>query len=107
VLLLIGIGLLIVLPEPWGFVALAVCIALFVFEIAFFWRRVRGRDVEVGAHTLLDRVGTVVTPCRPIGQVSVGGELWAARCDGGADIGDVVRIIDRDELVLVVEHDTR
>ena len=103
-LLLIGLALLLVLPSPFGAVAAVVCVVLFVGEVAFFWRRVRRRDVEVGAHTLIGRTANVVTPCRPVGQVTLDGEVWTARCDGGADIGDVVRIVGRDDLVLPVER---
>jgi membrane protein implicated in regulation of membrane protease activity len=44
----------------------------------------------------------VITACRPLGQVRVDGEIWAARCESGADIGTAVRVEDRDGLTLVV-----
>jgi membrane protein implicated in regulation of membrane protease activity len=105
VLLILGLVLLIALPSPWSFLAFVVCVVLFVGEITFFWRRVRGRSVGVGAETLIGRTAKVVTPCRPLGQVSLDGERWAARCEAGADIGNTVRIVARDELVLVVERE--
>jgi membrane protein implicated in regulation of membrane protease activity len=39
----------------------------------------------------------------PIGQVRVAGELWQARCAGGAGVGDEVVIRAIDGLTLVVE----
>jgi membrane protein implicated in regulation of membrane protease activity len=44
----------------------------------------------------------VVVACRPKGQVRVRGELWAARCDAGADAGSSVRIEAVDGLILRV-----
>ena len=41
--------------------------------------------------------------CRPLGEVSVRGEIWQARCEAGADAGDIVRIVGLDGLTLVVE----
>jgi membrane protein implicated in regulation of membrane protease activity len=43
-----------------------------------------------------------VVACRPLGQVAVAGERWEARCDAGADVGDVVTVVGRDELLLIV-----
>jgi len=45
----------------------------------------------------------VTEPCHPSGQVRLAGEIWAARCDQGADPGDTVRVVGRDDLTLVVE----
>ena len=51
---------------------------------------------------MIGETATVVTTCRPDGQVRVGGEIWAARCDEGADIGDEVSIVGRKRLMLFV-----
>ena len=40
--------------------------------------------------------------CRPEGQVRIKGELWQARCEAGADVGDTVRVERLDGLTLVV-----
>ena len=53
--------------------------------------------------TLVGRTATVTQACRPRGQVRVGGELWEARCDAGADPGDSVSVIAVERLTLVVE----
>jgi Membrane-bound serine protease (ClpP class) len=51
---------------------------------------------------MIGTTATVVTPCRPKGNVRVHGELWEARCDDGADPGDSVRVDAIDGLLLVV-----
>ena len=99
---LLGIGLLIVLPSPWGLTAFLVCLVLGCVEGGYWWRRTRGNKVEVGAETLIGKQATVVVACRPLGQVAVAGERWEARCDAGADVGDIVTVVGRDELLLIV-----
>ena len=102
-LLIVGLVLLFLLPSPWNFVAFAVCLALFLGELLVWNRTVRRRGVQVGAETLIGRRGVVTTPCRPAGQVRVGGELWEARCESGAGPGETVTVTGRNGLVLVVE----
>jgi membrane protein implicated in regulation of membrane protease activity len=102
VFFLLGIGLLLVLPSPWGLIAFLVCLVLGCFEAGYWWRRVRGNRVEVGAETLIGKPASVVVACRPLGQVAVAGERWEARCDAGADVGDVVTIVGRQDLLLLV-----
>jgi membrane-bound serine protease (ClpP class) len=58
----------------------------------------------VGPETLVGAVGRVVTPCRPLGQVRVQGELWRASCADGADEGEEVRVVALDGLTLLVER---
>lgn len=99
---LLAVGLLVVLPSPWRFVGFLICLVLFAGEIVFWNRKVRGRRVEVGAETLIGRTGTVVTACRPDGQVRLKGEIWEARCDEGADRGDEVVVTAQDGLRLLV-----
>jgi membrane protein implicated in regulation of membrane protease activity len=94
--------LLVALPSPWRYVGFGVCLALFAGEVVFWNRRVRGRSVAVGAETLIGRTGTVVTACRPDGQVRLGGEIWEARCDEGADRGEDVVVTAQDGLRLIV-----
>ena len=104
VFLLVALVLLFVLPSPWGFIGFGVGLVCFAGEVSFWQRKVRGRRSVVGAHTLIGETGTVVTSCRPSGQVRVSGEIWAARCEQGADLGDTVTVVDRNELTLVVEQ---
>ncbi|HUK96639.1 MAG TPA: NfeD family protein [Gaiellaceae bacterium] len=96
--------LLIVLSSPWNIVGFGTCFILGIGELVFWSRRVRGRPVAVGAHTLLGREAQVISPCRPEGQVQLDGEIWQARCADGADPGESVRVVARERLVLVVER---
>ena len=73
---------LFVLPSPWGLVAILAAVALEVGE-SWFWIR--------------------FTQCRPDGRVRVRGELWRARCAGGAEVGEHVRVVRIDDLTLQVE----
>lgn len=105
-MLLIGAILLavFVLPDPWG---LPVIVVGAVVEVAetLFWMRVsqRGR-VKVGPETLIGASAEVVEACRPIGRVRVRSELWRARCEEGADVGERVRVHAREGLTLLVER---
>lgn len=99
---LLAIVLLLLLPSPWNVVGFACCLVLFLGEVAFWHRRVRGQRKAVGAQTVIGETGMVVSICRPRGQVRVGGEIWAARCDEGADVGEEVTVVGRDDLTLLV-----
>ncbi len=103
--LLVAIALLLVLPWPWNLVGFGICFFLFLGEIAFWNTRVRGRRARVGAQTMIGQRATVVSACRPDGQVRLLGEIWHARCADGADEGDTVVVTARDRLTLVVERD--
>ena len=102
--LLLALALLVVLPSPWGFIGFGIGVVCFAGEVMYWQRKVRGRRAVVGAHTLIGEVGTVVSPCRPTGQVRVSGEIWAAHCESGADLGETVTVIGRRDLTLVVER---
>ena len=102
-LLLVAFLLLFLLDSPWNLVAFVVCIGLFIGEALLWNRTVKARRAAVGADTLVGREAEVVTPCRPEGQVRVDGETWAARCETGADPGEKVRVVDRSDLILLVE----
>jgi membrane protein implicated in regulation of membrane protease activity len=105
VFLALAVILLLVLPDPWNVVAAAVSAVLFFGEVGYWQRRVRRQHATVGVHTLVGATGEVVRPCRPYGQVRVGGEIWAAQCEEGADPGTRVRVVRVDSLTLVVEVD--
>jgi membrane protein implicated in regulation of membrane protease activity len=102
VFLLVALALLLLAPSPWDVVGFVAGLVLFGFEVAFWNRRVRGHRKMVGTETLIGRQATVVSACRPDGQVRVGGEVWAARCAGGASVGDTVTVGSVDGLTLVV-----
>jgi membrane protein implicated in regulation of membrane protease activity len=100
----LAVVLLIVLGSPWNIVGFGTCFILGIGELVFWSRTVRRKPVAVGAHTLVGREARVISPCRPEGQVQLDGEIWQARCAGGAEEGDNVRVVARERLVLVVER---
>ena len=91
-----------VLDAPWDVLVVVGAIALEAGEFVFWLWLSRRRKIQVGAETLIGRPGAVITACRPFGQVRVDGEIWAARCETGADVGTPVRVEGRDGLTLVV-----
>jgi membrane-bound serine protease (ClpP class) len=91
-----------VLPAPWNWAAVVVGGTIEVAE-SFFWIWLsRRRKPAVGREALVGVQAQVVSPCRPFGQVKVDGELWSARCNAGAEIGDLVRVESVEGLTLVV-----
>jgi membrane protein implicated in regulation of membrane protease activity len=102
--LLVALVLLLVLPSPWRLVGFAVCLALFLGELAFWNRRVRDRPAQTAAETLIGQTATVVSACHPDGQVRLVGEIWEAHCPEGADLGETVVVIAREDLKLVVSR---
>jgi membrane-bound serine protease (ClpP class) len=102
-LLILALILLLILPHPWNLIAFFVCIAAFLVELFLWNRTVRRRRKVVGPQTLVGQTAEVRTACRPYGQVFVAGELWAARCEEGADAGDQVRVASVRGLTLEVE----
>jgi membrane-bound serine protease (ClpP class) len=102
--LLVGAILLavFVLPPLWGLVAVTVA-AVVEIGVFFFWIWLsRRRGVQAGAEALVGKTARVVAPCRPDGRVRVEGELWRARCEAGADVGESVRVVSVEELTLEV-----
>jgi membrane-bound serine protease (ClpP class) len=100
---LLGIVLLIFVPYPWNVVSGTACLILFCGELWFWNRTMRGRRKVVGAQTLVGKEAEVLAPCRPTGQVRIGGEIWEARCEAGADSGATVRVVGLRGLTLLVE----
>jgi membrane protein implicated in regulation of membrane protease activity len=94
-----------VLDPPWDVLVVVGALVLEVGEIFFWFWYSRRRRVQVGAETLIGRPGVVITACRPLGQVRTDGEIWAARCSSGADVGTAVTIEGRDGLTLLVRPD--
>lgn len=92
-----------VLPSPWGIVAVAVAGLLDTGETYLWFRWSRRRRAVVGAEALAGRAGVATTALWPEGQVKVDGELWQARCEGGADVGTRVVVTGIEGLTLTVE----
>jgi membrane protein implicated in regulation of membrane protease activity len=105
VALVVGVLLAVfVLEGAWDFVAIAGGLAIEVGEAGFWWRWTHRRRPAVGAEALVGLQGVVVEPCRPLGRVRLQGELWTARCEGGADVGEQVRVRGLEGLTLAVER---
>ena len=102
-LIFLAVILLLLLPTPWNVIGFIVVLPIWVLELMAWNRTVKHRRKAVGAQTLIGKDAVVSTPCRPVGQVRLDGEIWEARCDAGASQGDRVRVIGRDGLTLVVE----
>jgi membrane protein implicated in regulation of membrane protease activity len=102
-LIILAIALLLLLPSPWSFVGFFGVFALWLVELGLWNRTVKHRRKAVGAQTLIGKDAVVSTPCRPVGQVRLDGEIWEARCEAGASPGDRVRVTGRNGLQLVVE----
>ena len=102
-LIFLAVILLLLLPTPWNVIGFIVVLPIWVLELFAWNRTVKHRKKAVGAQTLIGKDAVVTTPCRPVGQVRLDGEIWEARCDAGASPGDRVRVIGRDGLQLVVE----
>ena len=103
-LFIVAVVLLVVLPSPWRYLGFVVGLMLFVVEVLFWNRTVRGQRRKVGPQTLIGRTATVVSACVPDGQVRIDGEIWAASCPGGAETGEAVTVVGRKGLVLAVER---
>jgi membrane-bound serine protease (ClpP class) len=94
-----------VLDSPWSAIAVG---AGAVWEIAqltgaIWWSQHR-RD-RTGAEALAGAEARVVGRCAPFGKVAVRGEVWNARCEGGAEVGEPVRVRGLQGLTLLVERD--
>ena len=91
-----------VLPSPWGLVAIVLS---GVWEIAQAFATIRWsqrRRAGVGAEALVGVKARVVTRCAPVGRAAVRGEIWNARCEEGAEVGETVRVREVQGLTLVV-----
>jgi membrane protein implicated in regulation of membrane protease activity len=93
-----------VLPSPWGLVAIIVGGIWELAQTFFAIRWSQRRRARVGAEALVGVGARVVTRCAPSGRVAVGGEIWNARCDHGADVGDTVRVRGVQGITLLVER---
>jgi membrane protein implicated in regulation of membrane protease activity len=92
-----------VLDGPWDVLVVVGALVLEVGEVFFWTWYSKRRRIQAGAETLIGALGVVVTPCRPVGQVRLQGELWEAHCAAGAAAGERVRVLSREGLRLEVE----
>jgi membrane-bound ClpP family serine protease len=98
---------LLVLPSPWGWIAVIVAAVIDVVETGTFvwWSRRRRRRTRpaVGVEDLVGRTGVVVTPLLPDGQVRVQGEIWTANSREPIKRGVEVVVRSVEGLVLEVD----
>ena len=102
----LAVGLILaifVLDEPWSWVAVSLGAGWEIAEAVLLIRWSQRRRAAVGAEALVGRRAVVSSDCMPEGQVRVAGELWRARCAGGASAGDEVVVREVEGLTLVVE----
>lgn len=88
--------------SPWSWVLVGGAAVVELAEAGFWWWLSHRRQPAVGVETMVGATATVITPCRPRGQVRVQGELWDARCERGADPGELVEVVGVDGLTVVV-----
>jgi membrane-bound serine protease (ClpP class) len=104
VLLVVAILLAIfVLDEPWTWIVVLAGATYELVETTLIVRWSKRRRAVVGVEALIGQRALVAAECRPVGQVRLAGELWQARCDRGADVGEEVVVEALDGLTLVVE----
>ena len=101
--LLLALLLVIVLPSPWDVIGGVACGALFIVEVGYWHRRMRGAKVQTGVENLVGATGEVTEALAPSGKVRVQGELWQARSSSELPPGSAVRVVAVDDLMLEVE----
>ena len=94
---------LFVLPPPWGLVAVGVAAVLETLEAWLFIVWSKRRRPTVGLEALVGKRARATSDLFPDGQVRLDGELWKARCEQGARMGDDVVVRTVEGLTLVVE----
>ncbi len=93
-----------VLDEPWSWLAVTAGATFELAETMLLIRWSKRRRTTVGTEALVGQRAVVSIACRPEGQVRVVGEIWRARCEAGAGVGEDVVVREVDGLLLVVEH---
>jgi membrane-bound serine protease (ClpP class) len=93
---------LLFLSWPWNLLVILGGLAIEAGELTWGLRLARKWRPVTGAEAMIGKEAEVVTRCRPEGQVRIQGELWQARCEAGADVGETVRVERLDGLTLVV-----
>jgi membrane protein implicated in regulation of membrane protease activity len=94
---------ILVLDEPWNWVVVGLGATWELAETTLLVRWSQRRRSVVGAEALVGQRAVVAADCMPVGQVRVAGELWQARCEAGAGVGNEVVVRAVEGLTLVVE----
>jgi membrane protein implicated in regulation of membrane protease activity len=94
-----------VLRSPWNWIAVGAAAVWEIVQLtgAIWWSQ--RRRAKTGAEALAGAEARVVSRCAPFGKVAVRGEVWNARCEGGAEVGEPVRVRGLQGLTLLVERD--
>jgi membrane-bound ClpP family serine protease len=92
-----------VLPSPWNLVLIIAGAAIETSQTGFWMWWTKRKPPTAGAEAMIGARAEVVSECRPEGWVRVQGELWQARCDRGAAVGESVRIKAIHGLTLIAE----
>ena len=95
---------LVFLPLPWALLVIALAAVLELSLWFFGIRYSRRRRAQVGVQTMIGATGEAITTLAPDGQVKVDGEIWHARAESGAHMGDHVRVTGVRGLTLDVER---
>ncbi len=109
--MILGSMMLIKSPEPFMRISLSAILMTTAATAAFFGfivtmaLRAQRQKTTTGAEGLIGQIGTVRTPLKPEGSVLVGGELWSAQCEEGAEPGDKVRVLAVKGLMLFVSQE--
>jgi membrane-bound serine protease (ClpP class) len=98
---------LLVLPPGWGIAAVSLGIAIEIAEVGFWVRFLRRYRVRTGVEALIGSHAEVIEACDPRGRVRFRGEIWHARCESGAAVGDRVTVSGIHGLTLEVEPSSR
>ncbi len=100
--LTLAIVLALLVPWPVNAVVIVLGVVGEIGEIVWGRRLARRWRPKTGPEAMIGQTAAVVGACRPNGTVRVHGELWAARCEEGADVDTTVRIASLDGLTLTV-----
>jgi membrane-bound serine protease (ClpP class) len=102
-LLALAIAGLFFLPSPLNVALVAAAAFVEIGEVYFWIRFLRRYRVTTGAEGMVGEAGEVIAACDPEGRVRVRGEIWKARCEAGAGVGQRIVVRELDGLTLVVE----
>jgi membrane-bound serine protease (ClpP class) len=106
-LVLLALLAFVLLPAPWGVLAVVAAAALEVLELLFWKWFLRRYRLRVGPEMLVGERAVVIERCAPVGRVRIRGELWRARSQSSVEAGESVRISSINGLTLEVEPDPR
>ena len=95
-----------VLPQPLGLVVVILGAGFEVGEVLFWRRYLRRYRIATGAEALVGARAEVIEHCDPEGRVRLRGELWRARAEPPAEVGETVVVRAVSDLTLEVGPDS-